>query len=399
MAQVSEPLEQDAAPRLAAQGRRLTISRVWLANIVFPFAVTRLFILIVGALAMYLIPQAPLDIAYHVSDNPFLDMWSRWDAMWYIRVANDGYNYIPGEQSTIAFYPLYPALLKGVTALLTLGRDVTLADYTVAGLIISNLACLGALTALYKLTALEFDDETGRRAAWYLALYPGSLFLSAPYAEPLYFALIITSFYLARKQVWGLGGYVAFLASLSRLVGMFACIPFIAEVYQQWRKTRKIGTAWVAVVLPLFGALLFPVYLFWRFGDPLAVINVQKAWQREPGQLWDTFLRYFTDPVFAHAYSHSLLDLGFTLVALTLLALGARKLPLRYTLFAALVLFSSIGTGTLTSMIRHIMGAFPLFMTLAWYGRSRQVNQAYQVAALMLLSFLTVLWALWYWVA
>ncbi len=398
MAQVTKPLEGEAV-EARSTGRRWAIPRWWWVNIAFPFAITRLFILVVGVLAMQILPQAQLDIAYHVSDRPALDMWSRWDAMWYIRVADEGYSYVPGEQSTIAFYPLFPALLKGLTLILTLGRPPSLAEYTVAGLIIANLAFLVALTALYRLTELEFDAEVGGRATWFLAIYPGSLFLSAPYAEPVTMALVIGSFYLARRRLWGWGGYVAFLAAISRLVGAFVFIPFAYEVWQQWRKTRQIGTTWVAIVFPLFGGLLFPLYLFWRFGDPLAIINVQKAWQRQPGAIWDTFLRYLYEPVNAHAYSMSALDLGFTLVALVFLVLGLRKLSWHYTLFAALVLYASIGTGTLTSLIRHSMGPFPIFMTMAWYGRNRQVYEALTVASLTLLGFLTTLFALWYWVA
>lgn len=398
MAHITNPLEQEL-PGAKRSARRITIPRVWLADIAFPFLITRLFILIIGGLAMGIIPQSNLEIAYHVSENPFLDMWSRWDAMWYIRIAQEGYSYIPGEQSSIAFYPLYPALLRGLSLVMTLGREPSLAEYTLAGLIISNIAFLFALTGLYKLTELEFDTAVARRAVWFLAIYPGSLFLSAPYAEPVFLALIIGSFYLARRHSWGLGGYVAFLAAISRLVGAFAFVPFFFEVFATWRRTRQIGTSWIAVLLPLFGAILFPAYLYIRFGDPLAVINVQKAWHREPGQLWDTFFRYFSEPTFAHAYSHSWLDFGFAIFALIVLALGVRLLPLRYTIFAALCLFASIGTGTLTSIIRHSMGAFPLFITLAWYGRYRHFYDSLTVASLTLLGLLTALWALWFWVA
>ncbi len=398
MAQVPEQLGREmVAP--AVTSRRLTISRTWLTTIALPFSVSRLLILVAGVLAMYVMPENSLGIVYHVSPYPWLDMWSRWDAMWYIKVATLGYYFIPGQESTIAFYPLYPALLRGLTALLTLGREANIADYTIAGLIISNVAFLFALTFLYRLAALEFDEGTAERAVWYLAVFPGSIFLSAPYAEPVFLALIILSFYLARRHFWAAGAYAGFLAALSRLVGAFAVIPFLAEAIDHWRSTRRLDGSFVTGWLPIIGALMFPVYLFLRFGDPLAFIHVQEAWKREVAYPWDAFLNYLREPVAAHAFRGSLLDLTITTVALVLLALGIRKLPLRYTIFATLVLFSSISTGTLTSMVRHTMGAFPLFMTLGFYGRHKWLDQVIVVVSVGLLAVLSVMYALWYWVA
>ncbi len=398
MAQVPEQLGREmVAPSVTS--RRLTISRTWLMTVVLPFTVSRLLILVAGVLAMYVMPENNLGLVYHVSPYPWLDMWSRWDAMWYIKVATLGYYFIPGQESTIAFYPLYPALLRGLTALLTLGREANIADYTVAGLIISNVAFLFALTFLYRLTALEFDEGTASRAVWYLAVFPGSIFLSAPYAEPVFLALIILSFYLARRHFWAAGAYAGFLAALSRLVGAFAVIPFLAEAINHWRATRRLDGSFVTGWLPIIGALMFPVYLFLRFGDPLAFIHVQEAWKREVAYPWDAFLNYLREPVAAHAFRGSLLDLAVTTVALVLLVIGVRKLPLRYTIFATLVLFSSISTGTLTSMVRHTMGAFPLFMTLGYYGRAKWLDQVIVVVSVGLLAVLSVMYALWYWVA
>src|SRR4051812_29604198 len=37
---------------------------------------------------------------------------NRWDVGWYGRVALDGYSYIPGAESNVAFFPLFPLLLR-----------------------------------------------------------------------------------------------------------------------------------------------------------------------------------------------------------------------------------------------------------------------------------------------
>src|SRR4051794_5786800 len=38
-------------------------------------------------------------------------LWLRWDAGWYVALAAHGYLYIPGTQSSVAFFPTLPILL------------------------------------------------------------------------------------------------------------------------------------------------------------------------------------------------------------------------------------------------------------------------------------------------
>src|SRR5688572_21520650 len=38
-----------------------------------------------------------------------------WDGGWYAQIAQSGYWYHPGAQSPVAFFPLYPLLIRGLT--------------------------------------------------------------------------------------------------------------------------------------------------------------------------------------------------------------------------------------------------------------------------------------------
>ena len=40
-----------------------------------------------------------------------LNIWNRWDALWYISIATDGYTYAPHAQTSVVFYPVLPLLL------------------------------------------------------------------------------------------------------------------------------------------------------------------------------------------------------------------------------------------------------------------------------------------------
>src|SRR6202011_4470518 len=67
---------------------------------------------------------------------PFLDAWIRWDARWYETIALHGYSFTERAQSSVAFFPLYPLLMRafawlGVEPLLA-GIFITLASGLVA---------------------------------------------------------------------------------------------------------------------------------------------------------------------------------------------------------------------------------------------------------------------------
>jgi hypothetical protein len=62
----------------------------------------------------------------------WLQGWAQWDSGWYSAIAQGGYGYIPGRQSTIAFFPAYPLLMRAVALMVgntyVAGIVVTLAS-------------------------------------------------------------------------------------------------------------------------------------------------------------------------------------------------------------------------------------------------------------------------------
>ena len=57
--------------------------------------------------------------------------------------------------------------------------------YLLAGLLISNAACLALFYYFYRLVEMETDARLARRSLVYLALFPTAFFLLAAYAESL----------------------------------------------------------------------------------------------------------------------------------------------------------------------------------------------------------------------
>lgn len=160
------------------------------------------------------------------SVSPWLDVWTRWDGRWYLSVVKHGYSYHPGEQSNVAFAPLLPALMKigGVF----LGQDNE-TGWLIAGVIVSNLALLAALTRLIHLVRLDFDAATAVRSAHYLLFFPTSPFLSAVYPQSLFLALAIAALYAARRGHWWVAGALGGLTALARPHGVSILIPLALE--------------------------------------------------------------------------------------------------------------------------------------------------------------------------
>ena len=50
-----------------------------------------------------------------VYSNQKAPLLARWDSGWYTAVARYGYYLNPGQNSTVAFFPLYPLLIKGLS--------------------------------------------------------------------------------------------------------------------------------------------------------------------------------------------------------------------------------------------------------------------------------------------
>lgn len=81
----------------------------------------------------------------------------------------------------MAFYPLFPLLIRGLMAL---GMRVE-----VAGVLINSLAFLGALLLVYFWVEERYDTGAAKRTSAVLAWCPFSLFCTLMYTEGLFLLL------------------------------------------------------------------------------------------------------------------------------------------------------------------------------------------------------------------
>ena len=110
------------------------------------------------------------------------ELFSHWDGEWYTKIATLGYSYAnDGQQHSVAFYPLFPLLIRGLMAL---GMRVE-----VAGVLINSLAFLGALLLVYFWVEERYDTGSAKWTTAVLAWCPFSIFCTVIYTEGLFLLL------------------------------------------------------------------------------------------------------------------------------------------------------------------------------------------------------------------
>ncbi|MGI9539483.1 MAG: hypothetical protein ACR2N6_04975, partial [Miltoncostaeaceae bacterium] len=127
-----------------------------------------------------------------------LSFLAAWDTTWYLDIAANGYERDLGQVgeafSNLAFFPLLPSLMAAAS---TLGLNPA-----VAGIVISNVAFLGALMALWRLTARLRGEGTAGVATWCLALAPPAVVASMAYTEGLVLAAAVGAALAAVRGRW-----------------------------------------------------------------------------------------------------------------------------------------------------------------------------------------------------
>lgn len=388
------------APRSETAERRRIVEGIRYCVLVF--VAVRLGLFLIGLIAPGLFPpldpvsvpgwpaRALPDPGWHNA----VTAWERFDALWFLRIADAGY--ATGDGSA-AFFPLYPLAIRAL-ALPLGGRPLA------AGFLVSNAALLGAIVILYFLTSFETSERTARTTVALLCLFPTSFFLFMPYGESLFLLLAVGALWAARRDRWLLAGVAAVLAGLTRSVGLVLAAALMAEASLQRAEDRRPLAPRLAVsTLPVVGSLLYLAYWQAKAGDWLAPLHQQANWERVWSWPWSTLIegtRSAFRYVGATNGGYWLIDWAIVVPMLAASVFALRRYRLSYVLYAwggLLIPLSFIFEGRpLMSMPRFVLPLFPAFWALA-EGADRLRIPAWALVAgcatgLGLLSVLTVNW-------
>lgn len=325
--------------------------------------------------------------------------WERFDALWFLRIATGGY--VNGDGSAV-FFPLYPLLIRGLSPVLG-GHPLA------AALVISHLATFGSMVILYFLTAGEFDEAVARRTVLYLAVFPSSFFLLAPYSESVFLFLVLLALWAARRGRWEVAGLAGAGASAARNLGILLVLPLAIEAVHQARERRSgrllaRGLLWSVVAAG--GALAYMAFWQGLAGDPLAPIHQQANWERVASFPLSTLVRGTAEAFrFVGVYpgGYHLLDWLIVVPALAAAVWVAVRARPVYGVYVWTSLAAPLSYVFLPrpfmSLPRFLVVVFPILWAAAvWAGRRRWVHEAVVAASSGLLVLLTVLFVNWYYV-
>ena len=198
----------------------------------------------------------------------WLEIWNRWDALNYQKLAQFGYSATGELRPLLVFYPLYPWTVR-LFALVT-------RDYLASALIVSTLASLVTAIVLLRLVELDYSRALAQRAVWFLFIFPTSYFLHIGYTESLFLMLALSCVFAARKQRWLLAGLLGALACLTRANGLVLLPVLMAEAAHQYWTTRRWRWQWLWIGVAGLGFAGYMLLNKYVTGDAFAFTSLMR---------------------------------------------------------------------------------------------------------------------------
>lgn len=338
----------------------------------FPWLATTGVFLAVTALLTAVISAAGPAAGAGSSGITGVDGWFQFDSAWYAAIVRNGYFYVPGQQSSIAFFPVFPLVVRPLAALT---GSVQLAG--------QGVALLSGLVAVLLFGRWVWERMPVRSATLSVAVvlaYPYTLFLHGPmYADGLYLALAIAAFSMLDRRWYLAAGLVGALATATRPFGVAVAIGLVVralELIAQDRGERPVtwrslvravrGVRWRhAGVLVAFGGLAaWMAYLWATFGTPLAFVETESAPGWDQGVGPHTWFKFAYFGRFADGQWRMVLDLTpqalACLAVLLLLPRVLRRFGWGYLAYTMVVIaIPIVGTKDFMGAGRYALAAFP----------------------------------------
>jgi hypothetical protein len=367
-----------------------------LREILESYVFSRVALILVGWIALGRIPWGYYSPTFNITTKTWLLMWLRWDALWYLKIAEHGYQKV----DSLAFFPTYPLLIRGV-------HDVTRLPFDVAALLLSNAMCLGFLFVFWALMAEYFDESVRRRALWAALAFPTAFFMSAAYTESTFLFLSLMVFWLAKRQRFWWAGLFAIGATLTRNEGVFTVIPIL------WQYYLSRGFRFRVELLSIFSvplAMAGFMYFQWRhFGNPLAFIDSQSAWGRHITWPWVGITlaigRIWHGSSLQASTVLSMIDLSSSVVSALLWLYSRKRLPVDWMIYWGVLWLidvsapSPYGRSPLLSMSRLVLILFPMYVGLGILTENSTWQRLSNWVFPLLQALFFTIFATWHWIA
>ena len=354
-------------------------------------------------LANLLVPPArPRPFTLPFDSARFAETFAAWDSGWYFDIAQRGYYWSPSSQSSLAFFPLYPLLMRALAWPFG-GGDRAL---WTAGIALSFACLFLALAVLHRLAeTLTGSREAARRTVLYVAVFPFAYFFTQVYTESLFLLTSVSAVAAAFASRWGWAGVFGALTALTRPNGILIAVPLGILALRGRPRPAELARRAAALALVPLGFSAFCAFAWRLSGDPLGWLRAQAQWGYTVGNRpWVELMRlldglerqglygyFFSDPLAPYYFVHGVVALVFVALVPTVftrvgLALGA---------YVAVSLYVPLTGNALEGIGRYAATLFPVFILLGQV-RSRRVHEAILIGGALVLSLLTSLFVGFY---
>ena len=292
-----------------------------------------------------------------VSHPGWFEMWNRWDALHYLRLAEHGYTAAGESRFSLVFFPLYPWLVRATAFFVH--------NYTAAAWIVSGLASIAMALLLRRLVLCDETEEVARNAVWFCLIFPTSFFFHVPYTESLFLALTLGCFLAARKQHWALAALLGGAASLARVNGLILGPALATEVVLEFIRTRRWNWRWLWLGLVPLGFLGYLWLNYEVTGDFFAFTKMmQEHWYKKFASPW-----FGIHDVWLRALGMNITEGLNEFIAVALISvctvLSWIRLRPSYSVWITLNWLLINSTAFVISVPRYALPLFPIFILFA----------------------------------
>ena len=335
------------------------------------------------------------------ANERFVEVFAAWDSGWYWDIAMRGYYFRPDGQSSVAFFPLYPMLMRALAAPFGGSAGAT----WIAGIVVSLTACALALVAIHRLTERIFGSrEIARRTVLYIVVFPWSLFLTRVYAESLFLLTSVLAISRAWDGRWWRAGLWGALTTLVRPNGILIGLPLALLAWRGRPGVRELALRWI-VLAPIPAAMIgYSAYVYTLSGDPLGWMSAQAHWGYSLGHPpWEQLLGIRTDLLaygpYDYFFSSDLapFELLHGMAAVIFLALTPvifRRLGMAMGAYVLVSLLVPLSSNALEGIGRYAAVLFPAFMLVGSMASPR-VHQAIIMVSLVFHTLFVCFFVAW----
>jgi hypothetical protein len=343
----------------------------WAAYPVRLFIVTRLAILALVAITLYLLPGLYNGVGMSRIALSTVDGLCQWDCQLYAEVTKYGYRSVP----MFNFWPLLPLAAHPLTWLHASPRF--------AVVLVANGAALVGFIAVYRTFLILEDEETARWGTTLFAAYPFAFFFAGGFSESLMVGSSAAAMALALGGRDVAGGAALAAGILARHTTVFTGLGLLVKQLEEVRGDLRLlftRRQLLGLILPIPILLLWPLYSFLRFHDALLFVHARVHWT---WQAWTSVVGGWHKrgdmPILAvYPFICWIPALGALL-----LLLRRRWWPLAAIALPLMALFLAVGA---CGLGRYSASCWPAFLPLGAWLRRRRSLQVPLVVALALLQ-------------